>query len=277
MTDDMPEGYMDKLTDVLRNAPRSLDENKANDPPYHDVAPTPRTDEYSANPHWGWFPDDFTIAVLKGWRSFASQLERELAEAERKLGAECDAYTDLETKYSNVFHRVVAQAKANGFELMSNEFAKKESSARERGKLTSANTTQAGAISDKTPCAAGPDAVPAQDKANDPPEDPLYHDDPPEDREIMRLDFERSVYKRSDAEDLHAAVPTANERISLLIDQHTQAKSDVVVLTRRCAVYEALLREWLGIELDSMDEDYAPWLESFVARVNNALSGKRTP
>jgi methionine synthase II (cobalamin-independent) len=38
----------------------------------------------------------------------------------------------------------------------------------------------------------------------------------------------------------------------------------------------ALLIEWRETELDYMDEEYQPWLDSFTARVNKALSGNKS-
>lgn len=36
-----------------------------------------------------------------------------------------------------------------------------------------------------------------------------------------------------------------------------------------------LLREWLNTELDSMDEEFQPWIDSFTARIKAALAAER--
>ncbi len=46
---------------------------------------TPRTDAYGETCYHGWFPDEFTCNVLKGWGNFARTLERDL-NASRSAG-----------------------------------------------------------------------------------------------------------------------------------------------------------------------------------------------
>jgi len=69
--DDMPEGYMDKLTEAIRNAPK-LPPDEPMDIPEHFVGPdtpTPRTD----NPY----------GTLAAQMKRISQLERALIDRER--------------------------------------------------------------------------------------------------------------------------------------------------------------------------------------------------
>ena len=45
----------------------------------------------------------------------------------------------------------------------------------------------------------------------------------------------------------------------------------VMALEAKMYISRRLLREWLRTELDPMDEEFAPWLESFTERVKKAL------
>ena len=42
-------------------------------------------------------------------------------------------------------------------------------------------------------------------------------------------------------------------------------------LERELAEAHALLREWLVTELDSLDEDFEPWVTSFTQRIHAAI------
>jgi hypothetical protein len=48
------------------------------------------------------------------------------------------------------------------------------------------------------------------------------------------------------------------------------------LLCERAALEKAhaLLREWLDTELDTMDEEFAPWIEQFTKRVKAALEAR---
>lgn len=46
---------------------------------------------------------------------------------------------------------------------------------------------------------------------------------------------------------------------------------DALLRSRQLAEMRALLVEWRETELDSMDEEYEPWIESFTARVDAVL------
>ena len=47
----------------------------------------------------------------------------------------------------------------------------------------------------------------------------------------------------------------------------------LIAAARREQKMRVLLQEWLTTEMDSMDEEYAPWIESFTRRIRVALEG----
>ena len=46
-------------------------------------------------------------------------------------------------------------------------------------------------------------------------------------------------------------------------------------LRAELATAHELLREWRATELDSMDEEFQPWIDQFTARVDVALKGAK--